>query len=91
MLSSAKFSDGVPREGVADAPVERIGLVLVEAQNVGRRLDARQLATEAGDAGADEHRCQPRPIDPMEAPVKEAESERPGRQKKHPNPNGPMS
>ncbi len=54
-------------------------------------LRAGKLRVVAGDAGSDEHRSQPRPIGPVKAAAKEAESERSGSQKEDPNPDRPVS
>ena len=58
---------GVPRKGVADAAVERVRFVLVEAQDVGRGLGAGKAAAEGGDAGADQDQRQPGEIAAAEA------------------------
>ena len=51
--------DRAPRERVADAAVEGIRLILGEADDVRRGLDAGQLAAQARDAGADQHDAEP--------------------------------
>ena len=56
-IEQRKVERGVPGEGVADAAVEGIRPILVEAQNVGAGLGAGQLSAQAGDAGADKHRA----------------------------------
>src|SRR5271157_2053918 len=43
-VEEGKVEDGIPGEGVADAAIERIGLVLVETEDVGAGLHAWRLA-----------------------------------------------
>ena len=82
--------DRAPRERVADAPIERVRLVLGEADDVRRGLDARQLPEQARDAGAGEHDAQPRRHAPVEAVREQIERERPGRDEEGPDPDRPV-
>ena len=54
-VEESEAEDGVPGEGVADAAVERVGLVFVEAKDVGAGFGAGEAAAEGGDAGGDEY------------------------------------
>ena len=51
-VEQGEVEHGVPGEGVADAAVEGVGLVLVKAEDIGTGFRAGQLTVEAGDAGA---------------------------------------
>ena len=59
MFSTANVIDFAPGKRVADAAVQRVRPILGEADDVRLRLDARQRAAQAGDAGADQHRAEP--------------------------------
>ena len=81
---------GVPGEGVADAPVKRVGFVLVEAQDIGAELAARQLGAVAGDAGTDQHQGQPDSVGEREPVREEREDQRAGGEEEDGNPKRPV-
>ena len=79
-----------PCEGVTDASIQRIRPVLIEAQNVGARLDAGQLPAQAGHACAREHSHQPCEIGPSHTASEEAKGKRAGHKEEDPDPDGPV-
>ena len=82
--------DRAPCEGVADAAIKRVRLVLGEADDVRRRLYAGQLPGDARDAGANEHDAEPRRHAAVEAVREQIEGERPGRNEEGPDPDRPV-
>ena len=90
MLSSAKVTHRAPRKRVADASVQRVRPVFGEADDVGRRLDTRQLAEVPRNPGAGQHDAQPRGHAPVEAVREQVEGEGPGRKEERPDPDRPV-
>ena len=90
MFKSANAIDLAPRERVADAAVERVRTILGEADDVRTRLDARQLAAQTGDAGADEHRPEPQRHPRIEPAIEQVERQWAGRDEEHPDPDRPV-
>jgi len=90
-VEQGEVEGGVPGEGVADAAVEGIGAVLVEAKDVGSGLSAGQLAAQAGDAGSDEDDGHPGPVGPVKAAGEEGECEGAGGEEEDPDPDGPVT
>ncbi len=89
-VEESKAEDGVPGEGVADAAVEGVGLVFVEAEDVGTGLGAGKASAKGGDAGCDENEREPDEIAAVHAVSEEAEGEGAGSQEEDPYPNGPV-
>ena len=81
---------GAPGKRVADAPVERVGLVLRESDDVGLRLDPGQPSASSRDPSAEQHHAQPGADARVESTLEEIERERTGCDEKHPPPDGPM-
>src|SRR5258708_22336197 len=79
-----------PRERVTDPAVQRVRAVFGETDDVGSRLDARQLAGEAGQAGTDQHSDHPRRHLEVEPVLEQAERHRTGRDEEHEDPDGPV-
>ena len=89
-VEEGEAEDGVPGEGVADAAVEGVGLVFVEAKDVGAGFGAGKAAAESGDAGGDENEGEPEEVGGMKAAGEEAEGERAGGEEENPDPDGPV-
>ena len=81
---------GVPGEGIADAAIERVGLVLVKAQDVGLGFDAGQAAAQAGDACTHQHHREPEQMADVRASGEERERKRAGREEEDGNPQRPV-
>jgi len=90
-VEEGKVECGVPGEGVADAAIEGIGLVLVKADDVGAWLRAGQLAAKARDACAEEDGGEPGQIAPVKTTGKERKGEGAWGEEKDRDPNGPMA
>src|SRR3984885_7561402 len=69
----------VPGEGVADAAVEGIGLVFVEAQDVGERLRAGKLSAQGGEACPCQYSEEPGQVSRSESAREQEERQRSGR------------
>ncbi len=89
-VEQGEAEDGVPGEGVADAAVEGVGLVFVEAKDVGAGFGSRKAAAEGGDAGGDEHEAEPDEVAAVETAGEEAEREWAGGEEEDPDPDGPV-
>ncbi len=89
-IQQRERDDLTPGKRVADAPVERVGPILGEADDVRLRFDARERPAQAGDGRADQHRAQPQRHARVEAPFEQIEGERTRRDKKHENPDRPV-
>jgi hypothetical protein len=82
--------DFAPGKGVADAAVERVGPVLVEAEDVRGVLDAGQLAEPPGDARADQDERQPGHDLAIRAVGEQRERDRAGGDEENPDPDRPV-
>ena len=89
-VEEGKAQDGVPGKGVADAAVERVGLVFVEAQYVGAGFCAGKASAEGGDAGSNQDDSEPDKIARVHAVREKAEGERAGGEEEDPDPDGPV-
>jgi hypothetical protein len=90
-VEAGKGDYGTPGKGVANATIEGIWAVLVEAEDVRAGLGAGQFAAQAGNTGADEHRRQPKAVPAVESVSEEREGQRTGGEKEDPYPDGPVS
>ncbi len=95
MMRPAEVEQGevehrVPGKGVANLAVERVGLVLVEAEDIGPRLDAGHLPAQPGDAGADQHGRKPCGVSPTKTVGEETECQGAGCEKENPDPDRPV-
>jgi hypothetical protein len=68
-IEYSERDDLAPRERVTDATVQRVRPIFRKADDVGLRLDAGQLPTQACDSGADEHGAQPQGHPGIEPPL----------------------
>jgi len=75
-IEESEGEDGAPGEGVADSAVEGVGLVLVEAKDVGAGFGSGKAAAKCGDAGGDENDGEPEEVGGVKAAGEEAEGER---------------
>ena len=89
-VQQGEAEDGVPGEGVADATVERVGLVFVEAKNVGVWFGAGKASAECGDAGGNHDDSEPDEIAAVHAVGEEAEGEGSRGEEEDPDPDGPV-
>src|SRR5579864_369809 len=89
-IERRKNSDRAPGEGVADAPVERVGLVFGEAQDVGFRLNAGKFTAQSGNTGTGQYDPEPRGHAPVEAVLEQIERQRAGRDEEYPDPDRPV-
>jgi hypothetical protein len=89
-VEEGEGEDCAPGEGVADATVEGVGLVLVEAEDVGARFGAGEAAAQGGYAGADEDGDEPGEVAASEAVGEEREGQRAGGEEEDPDPDGPV-
>ncbi len=79
-----------PREGVADAAIERVGPVFGETDDVRGGFAAGQFAAQPGEAGGDHHYQQPPFHVAVEAVGEQLERKRAGDKEKDENPDGPV-
>src|SRR5258706_10299485 len=79
-----------PGGGVADAPIQRIRVVLGEAQDVGFGLDSGELPEPSGDSAYQQHDAEPDGHARIEPAREEIEGERARRDKKNEDPDGPV-
>lgn len=89
-VEEREAKDGVPGEGVADAAVEGVGLVLVEAEDVGCGFGAGEFSAICGYACADEDQQEPGQVAASEAVGEEREGKRAGSEEEDPYPEGPV-
>ena len=90
-IEEREVDGGVPGEGVADAAVEGIGAVFVEAKDVGLGLRTWQLTEEPGNAGADHDDSEPECVPGVKSLGKEGEGEGARGEKEDPNPQRPVA
>ena len=90
MLSIANAIELAPGQRVADAAIERVRQILSEADDVRRRLDARQAAAQSGDGRADSDHGEPQPHPPVESVLEQIEGQRTWRDEEHEDPDRPV-
>src|ERR1700677_2882161 len=79
-----------PCDGVADASIDGIRLVLSAAEVVGSQLAPGKASAQAGDASPDQNRGQPEEGAAVEAVLEQVEGERAGGDEEDENPDGPV-
>src|ERR1700674_4506790 len=82
--------DLAPRKRVTDAPVERIGSVFGEPDDVRLWLDARQPPAQAGKSRSDHDGAKPQRHTRVESSLEQIEGERPRRDEEHEDPDRPV-
>src|SRR4029453_13965950 len=80
-----------PRDRVADAPIQRIRAILGKPDDVRPGLDTGEPAAKAGDARTHQHHTQPQRHPRVEAALEKIERQRPWSDKKHKDPDRPVS